>query len=166
MSLKEAISILKETFSEWMEDQAPTLGAALAYYTVFSLAPVLIIAISIAGLVFGKEAAQGQIFDQLRGLLGDESGRAMQVMVQNASAEPATGLAAALVGFSPSRGEGSSVSFRIAFSRSALSWWSDFCSWFLFCSRPPSHSLAIDLVTWCREWWPSHKSSIRSSHWL
>ena len=99
MSLKEAISILKETFSEWMEDQAPTLGAALAYYTVFSLAPVLIIAISIAGLVFGKEAAQGQIFDQLRGLLGDESGRAMQVMVQNASAEPATGLAAALVGF-------------------------------------------------------------------
>jgi membrane protein len=45
-----------------MEDQAPTLGAALAYYTVFSLAPVLIIAISIAGLVFGKEAAQGQIF--------------------------------------------------------------------------------------------------------
>jgi membrane protein len=99
MSVKEAISILKETFSEWMEDQAPTLGAALAYYTVFSLAPVLIIAISIAGLVFGKEAAQGQIFDQLRGLLGDESGRAMQVMVQNASAEPATGLAAALVGF-------------------------------------------------------------------
>jgi len=99
MSLKETISVLKQTFSEWMEDQAPTLGAALAYYTVFSLAPLLIIAISIAGLVFGKEAAQGQIFDQLRGLLGDESGRAMQVMVQNASAEPATGLVATLAGF-------------------------------------------------------------------
>jgi membrane protein len=99
MSVKEAISILKETFSEWMEDQAPTLGAALAYYTVFSLAPLLIISISIAGLFFGKEAAQGQIFDQLRGLLGDESGRAMQVMVQNASAEPATGFVATLVGF-------------------------------------------------------------------
>jgi membrane protein len=99
MSVKETISILKETFSEWMEDQAPTLGAALAYYTVFSLAPLLIISISIAGLFFGKEAAQGQIFDQLRGLLGDESGRAMQVMVQNASAEPATGFVATLVGF-------------------------------------------------------------------
>jgi membrane protein len=99
MSLKEAISILKQTFSDWMEDQAPTLGAALAYYTVFSLAPLLIISISIAGLVFGKEAAQGQIFDQLRGLLGDESGRAMQVMVRSAAAEPATGLLATLIGF-------------------------------------------------------------------
>jgi membrane protein len=99
MNLKEAISTLKQTFSEWMEDHAPTLGAALAYYTVFSLAPLLIISISIAGLVFGREAAQGQIFDQLRGLLGDESGRAMQVMVRNAAAEPATGLVATLIGF-------------------------------------------------------------------
>ena len=79
MSLKETIPVLKQTFSEWIEDQAPTLGAALAYYTVFSLAPLLVISISIAGLVFGKEAAQGQIFDQLRGLLGDESGRAMRL---------------------------------------------------------------------------------------
>ena len=66
-----------------MEDQAPTLGAALAYYTVFSLAPLLIIAIAIAGSVFGREAAQGQIFDQLRGLLGEaeresDSGRSSE----------------------------------------------------------------------------------------
>lgn len=81
-----------------MEDQAPTLGAALAYYTVFSLAPLLIIAIAIAGLVLGQEAAQGQIFEQLRGLLGEESGKAMQTMVQNASAKPATGLVATLIG--------------------------------------------------------------------
>ena len=99
MSLKEVISILKQTFSEWMEDRAPTLGAALAYYTVFSLAPLLIIAISIAGFVFGTEAAQGQIFDQLRGLIGDESGRAVQDMVQSASTRPATGLVSALIGF-------------------------------------------------------------------
>ena len=81
-----------------MEDQAPTLGAALAYYTVFSLAPLLIIAIAIAGLVFGQEAARGQIFDQLRGLLGDASGKAMQDMVQNANQKPATGIIAALIG--------------------------------------------------------------------
>lgn len=99
MNPKEAVSILKETFSEWMGDQAPALGAALAYYTVFSLAPLLIISISIAGLVFGREAAQGQIFDQLRGLLGDASGHAMEVIVQDASAEPKTGLVATVVGF-------------------------------------------------------------------
>jgi membrane protein len=96
---KEVISVLKETFSEWMNDQAPTLGAALAYYTVFSLAPLLVISISIAGLAFGKEAAEGQTFDQLRGLLGEESGRAMQVIVQNASQQPGTGVLATIVGF-------------------------------------------------------------------
>jgi membrane protein len=82
-----------------MNDQAPTLGAALAYYTVFSLAPLLVISISIAGLAFGREAAEGQIFDQLRGLLGEESGRAMQVIVQNASQEPKTGVLATIIGF-------------------------------------------------------------------
>jgi membrane protein len=63
MNFKQIRAILKRTASDWMEDQAPTLGAALAYYTVFSLAPLLLIAIAIAGLVFGREAAQGQIFD-------------------------------------------------------------------------------------------------------
>ena len=94
-----AFSILKQTFDEWMDDQAPALGAALAYYTVFSLAPLLIISISIAGLAFGREAAQGQIFDQLRGLLGEASGQAVQDIVHDASAEPKTGLVATLVGF-------------------------------------------------------------------
>jgi membrane protein len=98
MNSKEIFAILKETASDWMEDQAPTLGAALAYYTVFSLAPLLIIAIAIAGLVFGQEAAQGQIFEQLRGLLGEASAKAMQDMVQNANEKPATGLVATLIG--------------------------------------------------------------------
>ena len=98
MNPKELFAILKETSSDWMEDHAPTLGAALAYYTVFSLAPLLIIAIAIAGLVFGQEAARGQIFDQLRGLLGDASGKAMQDMVQNANQKPSTGIIAALIG--------------------------------------------------------------------
>ena len=92
MKLNEFLPVLKQAALEWMEDQAPTLGAALAYYSVFSLAPLLIISIAIAGLVFGREAAQGQIFDQLRGLLGDASRKAMQDMVQNASAKPATSM--------------------------------------------------------------------------
>ena len=98
MNPKEILPILKKAGSDWMEDQAPSLGAALAYYTVFSLAPLLIIAIAIAGLVFGQEAAQGQIFDQLRGLLGEASGQAMQDMVQSANAKPATGVFATLIG--------------------------------------------------------------------
>ena len=98
MNPKEILPILKETASEWMEDQAQSLGAALAYYTVFSLAPLLLIAIAIAGFFFGREAAQGQIFDQLRGLLGEASGKAMQDMVQNANTKPATGVMAAFIG--------------------------------------------------------------------
>jgi membrane protein len=99
MKPKEIFAILKEAASDWMEDQAPTLGAALAYYTVFSLALLLLIAIAIAGLVFAREAAQGEIFDQLRGLLGEASGKAIQDVVQNANAKPTTGLVATFIGF-------------------------------------------------------------------
>jgi membrane protein len=91
------LSLLKKTASEWMEDDAPSLGAALAYYTVFSLAPLMTIAIAIAGFFFGKEAAQGQIFDELRGLLGQEGGKAVEEMVQSANAQPTTGIVAAVI---------------------------------------------------------------------
>jgi membrane protein len=99
MNAQEAFSLLKTTVFEWLDDQAPMLGAALAYYTVFSLAPLLIITIAMAGLIFGAEAAQGQIFDQLRGLLGDASGKAMEDIVQSASAEPKAGVVATVIGF-------------------------------------------------------------------
>ncbi len=91
------LSLFKQTASEWMEDDAPTLGAALAYYTVFSLAPLMTIAIAIAGFFFGKEAAQGQIFDELRVLLGEEGGKAMEEMVQSASAQPTAGVVATII---------------------------------------------------------------------
>jgi len=57
--LKTAWSMAKQTFSEWSNDKGGRLGAALSYYTVFSLAPLLLIVISIAGLVFGRQAAEG-----------------------------------------------------------------------------------------------------------
>jgi membrane protein len=91
------LSLLKQTASEWMEDDAPSLGAALAYYTVFSLAPLMTIAIAIAGFFFGKDAAQGQIFDELRVLLGEEGGKAVEEMVQSANAEPTTGIVATVI---------------------------------------------------------------------
>jgi membrane protein len=91
------LSLLKQTASEWMEDDAPSLGAALAYYTVFSLAPLMTIAIAMAGFFFGKEAAQGQIFDELRVLLGEEGGKAVEEMVQSANAQPTAGVVATVI---------------------------------------------------------------------
>jgi membrane protein len=91
------LSLLKQTASEWMEDDAPTLGAALAYYTVFSLAPLMTIAIAMAGFFFGKEAAQGQIFDELRVLLGEQGGKAVEEMVQSANAQPTAGIVATII---------------------------------------------------------------------
>ncbi len=81
-----------------MDDDAPTLGAALAYYTVFSLAPLLIISIAISGFVLGEEAASGQIFAQLRMILGDQSGKAIQDIVQSAGSKPEGGVIAAMTG--------------------------------------------------------------------
>ncbi len=96
MNLGAIWGLLKETVSEWSEDRVPRLGAALAYYTGFSLAPLLLIMISIAGLVFGREAVQGQIVEQLRGLVGNEGAEAIQGMMQSA-ARPRTGAFAAAI---------------------------------------------------------------------
>lgn len=91
------LRLLKETFSEWSADNATRLAAALAYYAVFSIAPLLIIAISVAGLVFGREAAQGEIANQLNGLIGPDGAGVVQEMLRNSS-KPASGLAASLIG--------------------------------------------------------------------
>ena len=65
-SMQEGWTLLKRTGSAWLDDYAPSMGAALSYYTVFSLAPLLLIVISIAGLAFGEDSARGEIFGQLR----------------------------------------------------------------------------------------------------
>src|SRR5262249_44362486 len=77
-------ALIITTFSDWYEDRAPRLGAALAYYTVFALAPSLVIVIGVAGIVLGREAAQGQILDQIRDLLGDEGAQAIEAMIKSA----------------------------------------------------------------------------------
>lgn len=68
------------------------MGVALSYYTLFSLAPLLIIVIAIAGFAFGREAAQNQIVQTIQGLIGQESAQAIQEMIQNASNRPKTGI--------------------------------------------------------------------------
>ncbi len=76
--------LLKRTYSKWNDEHAPGLGAALSYYTDFSLAPLLMIVIAIAGLVFGHEAAQGQIMGRIQGLVGEENAKAIQTMIEEA----------------------------------------------------------------------------------
>ncbi len=90
-------AMLKEAAVDWNDDNAPRLGAALSYYTVFSLAPLLLITISIAGLVFGQDAAQGRIVSQIDGLLGKEGALAVEAILENAR-KPAAGILATLAG--------------------------------------------------------------------
>ena len=94
--LANAWSMLKETVSDYIEDNALSRGAAIAYYTIFSIAPMLIICIAIAGLAFGQEAAQGAIVDQLRGLMGEQGAEAVQAMIASASSKSSGILATAL----------------------------------------------------------------------
>jgi membrane protein len=89
--------ILKETFNDYIEDAALSRGAAIAYYTVLSIGPVLVICIAIAGLAFGHEAAQGAIVGQLRGLMGDQAAELIQTMIASA-ANKSAGIVATLIG--------------------------------------------------------------------
>jgi membrane protein len=88
--------LLKQTFAQWNKDKVPRLGAALAYYTVFSIVPLLVIIIAMIGLVFGQEAAQSYILQQLETLLGEQSTAAIKDMIQRAN-QPTTGILATLV---------------------------------------------------------------------
>jgi membrane protein len=92
-----ALALLKETFAGWSDDGALDLGAALAYYAIFSLAPLLLIVIGVAGLVWGREAVQGQLVSQLQGLVGTEGGQAIQTMIANAG-KHGKGVLATIVG--------------------------------------------------------------------
>jgi membrane protein len=77
-------SLLAETLYEWYEDRAPRLGAALAYYTVFALAPGLIVIIAVTALVLGKVAAQGQIIDEVQDLVGVAGAQAIRAAIESA----------------------------------------------------------------------------------
>ncbi|PTR17022.1 membrane protein [Nitrosospira sp. Nsp2] len=97
MRIPHVWSLVKTTFSSWLDDYAPSMGAALAYYTMFSIAPLLLIVISTAGLIFGEDAVRGEIFGQLRGLMGDEGARAVQSLLESVSA-PEEGKAGTVIG--------------------------------------------------------------------
>ena len=97
MNLKQMWGVSRQAIAAWSDDYAPSMGAALAYYTLFSIAPLLLIAISIAGLVFGEDAARGQVYGELRELMGDQGAAAVEALLKNVN-RPAQGIVASVLG--------------------------------------------------------------------
>jgi membrane protein len=97
MSFKDVSDLLKTAAVNWVRDYAQSMGAALAFYTMFSIAPLLLIVISIAGLVFGQEAARGEIFYQLHDMLGAQGALAVQGLLESAR-KPADSVPATVFG--------------------------------------------------------------------
>jgi membrane protein len=97
ITLRALARILRRALAGWWKDDVPRLGASLAYYTLFSLAPVLVVAIAIGGLIFGPEAVRGEIVGQIKGLVGREGAEAVQAMLEGAS-RPSSSVAATIAG--------------------------------------------------------------------
>src|SRR2546428_13517920 len=97
MSIQTLWQMLTATLRQWSEDKPFQLAASLAYYTLFSLAPLLLIAITIAGLVFGREATQQQIINTFGGLIGPQGAQAIQGLLQSAS-QPKSGVLGTTLG--------------------------------------------------------------------
>src|SRR5687767_9470081 len=81
---RELVRVLRCAVMEWLDHRASSKGAALAFYTLFSLAPVLVLVIAVAGFFYGAEAAQGQLMTQLRGLVGPQGAETIQAILAGA----------------------------------------------------------------------------------
>ena len=95
--LETLTDLFRQAGAAWLDDDAPTLGAALAFYTLFSLAPVLIVAVSVAGFAFGEKAAQGEIVRQFQGLMGMQGASAIEAILQSTN-RPGLGVLATALG--------------------------------------------------------------------
>src|SRR6187431_2750494 len=96
ISPKHFFQIFIKAGKAWVDDFAPSMGAAISYYTVFSIAPLLVIVIAMAGAVFGRDAVQGLIVSQLSGLIGEQGASLIQGVIANAS-DTDKGLVAGLI---------------------------------------------------------------------
>ena len=97
MHIKVWWHLVTKAVSSWVDDYAPSMGAALAYYTMFSIAPLLLIVIAVAGFVFGPEAARGEILSQLQGLMGNDGAHAVEGLLKSMS-QPERSTGAAITG--------------------------------------------------------------------
>lgn len=94
--IKFTFSLVKDSFSEFMNDNGLKLSAALSYYTIFSLAPLLLVIISIVSIVYGKEAFQGELFGQISGLVGKDAAAQIQELIKNAAISNKSGIASVI----------------------------------------------------------------------
>jgi membrane protein len=97
MKARELADVAKDTFQAWSDDKATRLGASVAYYAIFSLAPILVVVIAVAGLVFGEKAVRGEVVGQVQGLVGSDGAQLVQTMIASAS-KPSSGIIATVVG--------------------------------------------------------------------
>src|SRR5215218_6751379 len=96
MTGRQFFRLMQKALAAWSDDYAPSMGAALSYYTLFSITPLLVIVIALAGFFFGDDAVRGEIFSQLSGLLGNEAAHAVEEMLRSAN-RPKEGAIAALI---------------------------------------------------------------------
>ncbi|MDR3702922.1 MAG: YihY/virulence factor BrkB family protein [Candidatus Sulfopaludibacter sp.] len=89
--------MIRQASSDWIDDNAPRLGAAVSFYALLSLAPIIVIVVAVAALVWGQDAAQGRLASEIQGIAGPEVARTIQAIVKGAH-EPRTGVAATLLG--------------------------------------------------------------------
>jgi membrane protein len=98
VTMRSIWELVKETASCWIEINAPRLGAALAYYTMLSMAPLVVLAMAVAGFVFGASAGQEQLANQIQNVAGPQGGEALRTLLASVSRPAQSGIAAA-VGF-------------------------------------------------------------------
>ena len=95
--LKEGQSLVQETIGQWVDDKAFKMSAALSYYTIFAFPPLIIILIALVGLVFGEDAARGQISEKIQGYIGPEIARVIENLIRSSS-NPAKAFGTTILG--------------------------------------------------------------------
>jgi membrane protein len=98
MSTKQIISLSKETYNKWSEHEAPRLGASVAFYSVLSFAPLLVLLTAVIALIFGQSSAQATLVNEARQLVGDRGADTVQTLLKNAQ-KPSSGMLAGIVAF-------------------------------------------------------------------
>jgi len=97
MHIKRFFALVKKSVQAWLDDYASSMGAAIAFYTVFSLAPLILIVIAIAGFFWGEDAVRGELLRQIGGMVGDNGAMAIEGVVKSSAEEPDQGIAATII---------------------------------------------------------------------
>src|SRR5690606_15086922 len=97
MHIKRFYTLAKKSVQSWLDDYAPSMGAAIAFYTVFSLAPLVMIVIGIAGFFWGEDAVRGELLRQIGGMVGENGASAIEGVIRSGAEEPEQGMAAGLI---------------------------------------------------------------------